>query len=202
MLSNFVFPVGRDNYGGVDRFWFIPESDIDYVDELKQVVLKAGKQWYLGKATRYSVTFTNPSADARSGTSYLPTIKGLTSKHTPEMENLLTYMRGKRFVVVYKDKNGYLNQVGTKGQPLKFTTEHTTGDDPGTKNGVIFTFEGKTKQPPVHYIREIVISQEVPVDLPTSEPSTVYVNNVLVRSLHPGERFDIKTQFSLQFDII
>lgn len=202
MLSNLNFTVGRDNYGGVDRFWFVPEKEIDYVDNTGQVVLKADKVWYLGTATKYTIDFINPSVEGRGGTTYEPLLTGTTSKHTPTMEALLKKMRGQRFVLIYKDKNGYLNQVGSKGQPLTFQTEQTSGKTPDNKNGVNFSFSGFTKNPPINYLREIVVSTGPGIPLPTYQPSTVYVNNELVRSMQPGERFDITTQFSLQFDVI
>lgn len=202
MLSNLNFTVGRDNYGGIDRFWFVPEKDIDYVDKTGQVVLKAEAVWYLGTVTKYSIEFINPSNEGRGGTTYEPTLTGITSKHTPEMEALMKQLRGKRFVVIYKDKNGYLNQIGTKGQPLIFQTEQGSGTTPETKNGVNFSFSGFSRNPPINYLREIVVSNAPGAPAPEYQPSTVYINNVLVRSMQPGERFDLTTQFSFQFDII
>lgn len=202
MFSNLNFPVNQDNFGGVDRFWFIPERDIDYVDASKQVVLKEGKAWYLGKATKYSINFKNPSRDARGGTTFRPRLTGTVKRHSPEMEALLSYMRGKRYVVIYKDKNGYLNQVGTKGQALVFETDQDSGTSPDTSNAVSFNFSGDTKLPPVHYIRELVVSEDPGAEVPVVDPVLVYINGNLVGTRQPGEIVDIKSEFTLEFDLL
>ena len=64
---NLNCPVTGDNYRGVERFWLAHEEDIAGVDDSGQVLLKEGKFWNLGKATKYSIKFSNPGTTRRGG---------------------------------------------------------------------------------------------------------------------------------------
>ena len=143
---NLTFPVTGDNYGGVDRFWFAHEDDIAGVDAASQIVLKEGKFWNLGRATKYTLDFSNPQTTRRGGIIFNSTLKGVVKKYRPELEDVLSKMRGERFALVFKDLNGYLTQVGRPGELLTFTTDQATGGLPSENNQYQFSFGGQTNK--------------------------------------------------------
>jgi hypothetical protein len=143
---NLTFAVTGDNYGGVDRFWFAHEDDIAGIDTNGQVVLKPNKNWNLGKATKFTLDFSNPQTTRRGGVIFNSTLKGVVKKYRPELEEVLSKMRGERFALVFKDLNGYLVQVGRPGELLTFTTDQATGGLPSENNQYQFSFGGQTNK--------------------------------------------------------
>jgi hypothetical protein len=140
---NLTFPVTGDNYGGVDRFWFAHEDDIAGVDESGQIILKEGKFWNLGRAVKYTLNFSNPQSTRRGGTTFNPSLRGVVKKYRPELEAVLAEMRGERFALIVKDKNGYIIQVGRPGELLTFSTDQDTGGLPYENNEFRISFAGQ-----------------------------------------------------------
>jgi hypothetical protein len=199
---NLTFPVIGDNYGGVDRFWFAHEEDIDGVDALGQIVLKPGAFWNLGKATKYSLEFSNPGTTRRGGTSFNSSLTGKVKKYRPELETVLTAMRGERFALIIKDKNGFLIQVGRPGELLTFDTDQETGELPSDNNEYRFTFKGSTTAKPVNYTAEIPVDPGTPEQPTTGSPVTIYLNGTLVAVIPAGGSFLITTEFTLEYQIL
>lgn len=140
---NLTFPVTGDNYGGVDRFWFAIEEDIAGTDANGQIILKEGKFWNLGRAVKYTLEFSNPQNTRRGGATFSPSLRGVVKKYRPELEQVLAAMRGERFALIVKDKNGYLIQVGRPGELLTFSTDQDTGGMPFDGNQYAFSFRGQ-----------------------------------------------------------
>ena len=201
-MQDLNFPVRSDNFGGVDRFWFTPESAIDYVDDNGLVVLKEGRVWYLGKATKYSLDFSCPAKEKRGGTLYDPRLTGLISKVTPELKEVLKSMSGNRYIIIYKDKNGYLFQAGIPAEALRFEFEEFTGDSPAAKNGVRFSFKGTTRQEPVHYNREIVTDTPGGGSSPDAPPAIIKINGNIVAFVQPGATYEINSDFTLEYQLM
>ena len=203
-MQDLNFPVGTtDNFGGVDRFWFTPESAVDFVDEFGQVVLKGAAVWYLGKATKYTLDFNCPAKEKRGGTLYEPRLTGLISRVTPELKKVLRQMNGNRFILIYKDKNGYLFQVGGPEQALIFEFDEFTGDNPSSKNGVRFSFKGTVRQEPVHNIREIVSGPGNNESTnPDALPVTIQINGSTVATAAPGQTVNITSDFTIEFELV
>lgn len=143
---NLTFPVVGDNYGGVDRFWFAHEDDIDGTDAEGQILLKSGKVWSLALGTKYTVEFINPANTRRGGTTFNPSLTGKVKKYRPELEAVLAEMRGERYALIIKDKNGHYIQVGRPGELLTFSTDQGTGGMPYENNEYKFSFRGQTSR--------------------------------------------------------
>jgi hypothetical protein len=201
-MQDLNFPLRTaDNFGGLDRFWFLPESAVQEVDDNGMVVLKEGAVWYLGKATRYTLDFSCPARERRGGTLFEPRLQGLISRHTPELEAVLKQLRGQRFILIYKDRNGYLNQVGIPGEALRFESEQVTGDTPAAKNGVRFTFSGSTRQEPVYYNREITTGTPGDGSSTDGPPVTIKINGNVVALRDPGTTYEFFSDFTHEFTI-
>jgi hypothetical protein len=199
---NLSFPVTGDNYGGVDRFWFAHEDDIDSVDAQDQIILKAGKYWNLGRATKFTLEFSNPQSTKRGGTIFNPQLTGVVKKYRPELETVLDAMRGERFALIIKDKNGYLTQVGRPGELLTFDTDQGTGGMPYENNQYALSFRGQTRTKPVNYLSEIVVGPDTPTEPTSGFPVKIYLNGDLVAIIPGGGTFSILTEFTLEYKIL
>jgi hypothetical protein len=104
-------------------------------------------------------------------------------------------------VIIYKDKNGYLTQIGGYEQYLTFVADSNTGDMPQTKNGVSFSFKGTIRKKPVHYIREIVTSEPSVNPGPVGDPVTIRINGQVVALVQPGGTYSINSEFTLEFQL-
>ncbi len=199
---NLIFPVSGDNYGGVDRFWFAHEDDISHVDAAGQIILKEDTFWHLGKTLKYSTEFQNPSQDKRGGVIFNSSLTGTVKKYRPELEEVLQQMRGERYALIYKDKNGYLVQVGRPGELLTFTTEQLTGGMPYDNNGFKWAFRGQTTAKPVNFLMEIPVDPTTPAEPVIGNPVNIYLNGQLVATIAPGGSFYITTEFTLEYVIL
>lgn len=202
MSKDLNFPVKGDNFGGLDRFWFVAVEDVDSIDVNGHVILRDGVVWNIGRATRHTLDYNCPDRMTKGGTIYGPSLVGISSKWTPELEAVLSEMRGNRYVLIVKDRNGYLTQVGTKGQGLLFESRRGSGTTPDSKNGVDFSFRGSVTEEPIYFNLEIVTSDEqndvVIADVP---PSIVKINGNIVAILAPGETYEISSEFTLEYEL-
>lgn len=199
---NLTFPVTGDNYGGVDRFWFIHEDDISHLDANGLIIPKEGAFWNLGKCTKYSLDFKNPGNTKRGGTIYSPRLTGTVKMYRPELEDILEEMRDERFGLIIKDKNGYLVQVGRPNELLTFSADQQTGGLPSDNNAYDIEFRGETKVKPIPYLLEISTDPETPSTPVTGAPVTITVNGQPAVSVPAGGTFAITTEFTLEYTIL
>ncbi len=199
---NLTFPVTGDNYGGVDRFWFVHEDDIAGVDELGQLVLKEGRFWNLGRAVKYTLDYSCPQTTRRGGVEFNPSLRGIVKKYRPEVETVIAAMMGERFALIVKDKNGYLIQVGKPGELLTFSTDQDTGELPSDNNEYNFSFRGATTSRPIHYISEIMVNPDTPSEPVLGSPVLIFLNGSLVATVPSGGSFAITTEFTLEYQIL
>lgn len=199
---NLNFPVTGDNYGGVDRFWFAHEDDIHGTDVNGLIVLNPGKYWNAGRAVKYSLNFSNPMSVRRGGPIFNSSLSGIVKKYRPELEAVLNQMRGERFALIIKDKNGYLVQVGRPGELLQFSTDQGTGGLPSDNNEYRFSFQGSTTLRPIPWIGEIPVNPENPSEPVIGSPVRIFYNGEQVAIVPAGGQFNITSEFSLEFEIL
>lgn len=199
---NLIFPVSGENYGGVDRFWFAHEDDISGIDQNGQLILKEGSVWSVGRAVKYSMEFQNPSQDRRGGIIFNPVLSGVVKKYRPELEEVLQQMRGERYGLIYRDKNGYLIQVGSPGEFLTFTTEYLSGGLPYENNGFRWAFRGQIKSKPVSRILEIEADNSTPPESAQGLPVILRYNGQQIGTAAPGSTVNITSEFTLEFQIL
>jgi hypothetical protein len=196
---NLTFPVSGDNYGGVDRFWFIHEDDIGHVDFFGRVIPQPGRYYSIGRGTKFTIEHSNPANPNRGGVVYSPQLRATVKKYRPELESILHSMRGERFAVIYKDKNGYLVQVGQPNELLTFSTEQGTGGMPFDPNAYNIRFAGDTKREPVRWFGRIPVSPGSPEEPVVGLGVIIIVNGQQVGILPPGSAMYITTDFTLEF---
>jgi hypothetical protein len=199
---NLSFPVTGDNYGGVDRFWFAHEDDIEGVDDQGQIILRSGAYWNLGRAVKYTLDFQHPQNTRRGGNVYAPSLSGVVKKYRPELEQVIAKMQGERFAIIIKDKNGYLLQVGMPGELLTFSTDLATGAMPYENNEYKFGFRGQTTAKPVNFLKEIETDPSIPSEPVIGSPVLIYLNGSLAASVPAGGTFAITTEFTLEYTIL
>lgn len=195
---NLTFPVTGDNYGGVDRFWFIHEEDIGEVDFYGRVLPKPGRYYSLGKCTKFTISHRNPATPNRGGVVYDPEISGTVKRYRPDLERILQQMRGERFAIIYKDKNGHLIQVGKPRELLTFSTQQGTGELPFENNAYRIRFAGATKVEPVQWFGRIPVAPGTPEEPVIGSAVRVIVNGDLVAQIPPGSSIYIVSDFTIE----
>jgi hypothetical protein len=142
-------PLLVDNVGGVEALWYCDVADVLRIPETANaaialdVELRAGATWHQLVATRGTLRFSQPGKDDRHGDFWQPNLKGALAKASPTVAAGLEALDGRRFLVLYRDQNGYCWLVGTPDSPLKFTDKYDSGS-PTERNGYDFQFAGET----------------------------------------------------------
>jgi len=142
-----------DNLGGLLSFDFIPSSDVLSIPEpnksriLQPIVLKSGKSWSSGYGTRGTMSFSEDQGNGDHGAKYAAKISLVVPKEESENEDLYHEMRHQTFIVVYTNANGLKKVVGTIAEPLKFTSNLSTGSDvPNRNQHTIQFYEDTTRK--------------------------------------------------------
>jgi len=192
----------------MDRFYYVPVEDVRGEDLYGLVVLKPGKQFFQGDCTRYSSSFNeNPISDP-NGKLINPEFMGVIPKLDSAKKQTLDSMDNRRFVLLYKDKNGGFWQVGGHQQGLRFNSEKSTGEGAEGRNAATVRFSAeRMKKEVIPYNKELILETtptdpENPTPEPEpTEPAIVKINGFTVASLAPGEIFETNTPFTLNFEL-
>jgi hypothetical protein len=193
-----IFPVSGDNYGGVDRFWFIREQDISHVDFYERIIPKEGKFWNLARAVKYSLELVVQAPTIRSGVVFEVELRGKIKKYRPDLEAALHQMRGERYAIIIKDLNGYLYQIGHPDELLTFRTDQGSGSIPSDNNEYRFSLSGDTKYKPVPWFGKIPVGEGTPQQPVIGSSVALFVNDAKVADVEPGGRIDMTSDFTLE----
>ncbi|MDO7849218.1 hypothetical protein Q5H92_22835 [Hymenobacter sp. M29] len=141
-------PLLVDNTGGVEALWYCDVADVLSYPRTAaaalatDVVLVPGASWYQLIATRGTLSYGQAGATDRHGDFFKPLLKGALAKATPTVAAGLEALDGRRFLVLYRDQNGYVWLVGTPDSPLTWSEKYESGS-PTTRNGYDFQFAGE-----------------------------------------------------------
>lgn len=193
-----LFPVSGDNYGGVDRFWFIHGEDISHVDFYGRIIPKPGYFWSLGKSVKYTTELSIQSPPSRSGVIYEVDLRGKIKKYRPDLESVMRSMRGERYAIIVKDINGYLYQIGHPDELLTFRADQGTDSLPSGNNEYRFRFSGDTKYKPLPWFGLIPVGPDTPEEPVIGSAVQLFVNNAKVADVEPGGRIDMTSDFTLE----
>ncbi|MEM8564924.1 MAG: hypothetical protein AAGF85_00590 [Bacteroidota bacterium] len=190
------FPVSGNNYGGLKLFWFVPIEDVES-ETTNDVVLKDSKVWFIGRATKFSGDYNERSRSLKYGTKRTLSLDGEMAKLTPELDEVVSQMLGRKYIVVYNDFNGYLKKLGTVEQPLTFEYSGRSGTRPGTKNGISFSYSGVITSSVSYYTGQLPTSEDpTPVDPPVGDPVTIKWNDdTIIAVASPGSTVVIRSEF-------
>jgi len=160
-MNDLNFPAA-DNFGGVDKFWFVETKNIvsipEPVDEIipDDVVLVSGAAWSKGWVTKGTISFNEREQNSSHGELYRPVLEGFASKITPELKKAIRNLVGRKLVIIYKDHNGYYNIVGNSENYLEASYSLNPGTKPGDRNGIALRFEGEGARSFFIYTGQIV----------------------------------------------
>lgn len=135
---------GEDNLGGGRSFLFTDPSYIEVEEpEYKSKIYDAhqlflGKTWFSANFTELSLGFQETES-IKSG-AYVKTsvLRGYVPKDDLLNHNLLLKIGKRGLVVLYKDNNGEVRQLGTRQNPAKLTMNTNHGGS-GNINKIGFT---------------------------------------------------------------
>lgn len=181
-----LFPVSGDNYGGVDRFWFIHEEAISHVDFYGRIIPKTGFFWNLGKSVKYTTELSIQSPPSRSGVIYEVDLRGKLKKYRPDLESVMRAMRGERYAILVKDLNGYIYQIGHPDELLTFRADQGTDSMPSGNNEYRFRFSGDTKYKPLPWFGIIPVGPDTPQEPVIGSAVTFFANGAMGGEAEPG----------------
>lgn len=201
-----------DNNGGLVKFYFTAAEHVVRIPEpvagkiTTDIEMAPGTTWYAFYATRGSLQYREPGQADRAGTRYRMELKGYIAKDTPELSAALADLAPPRkFVLLYRDQNGFLKLVGSPEYYLTFERELDTGTDPSNRNGFAFSFKGDNIAPAAFYEGAFTV-HEVGEIAPPPPPEQVVIirrgDGQEVARLLPGQTFEIISGFSWGFRII
>lgn len=145
---------GKRNVSGLVSFFFVEARYLLQdprplfgarglvVDELP---LSSAAQWYQGIVTSYTLNYAENRQQRRTGEYYQQQIDGVIARQSPELQEVLSAMRRRRYVVITRDRNNYLKLIGSRECPLEFSYRSQTGSSPRERNQVSFRFQGDTR---------------------------------------------------------
>lgn len=138
-----------DNTGGVEALWYADVADVlsapdpDTALITENVVLRPNASWYQLVATRTTLAFTQPGKKDRHGDYWQPALKGVLARASVELSEGLEALDSRRFLLLYRDHNGYVWLVGAPDEPLSFSDKYDAGTATA-RNNYDFTFSGET----------------------------------------------------------
>lgn len=147
---------GRRNVAGLVSFFFVEANQLLadprpkagavslIVDELP---VSPTAQWYQGIVTPFTLSYAENRQQTRQGEYYRQQLDGVIARQSPELQEVLSSLHRRRFVLVSRDRNNYLKLIGTKECPLEFSYSSSSGSSPRERNQVSFRFSGDTRTP-------------------------------------------------------
>jgi hypothetical protein len=151
-LRNIAQEQGIDNTGGIEAAWYALASDLlDFPDPdvgplpIGQLNLRPGATWYQLVSIRDTVRYKQTPKDlGRHGKSYTQKLTGTLARHTTELAAGLESLDGQELVLLYRDRNGQVQLVGTPEQPLVWDDAYDSGETPVQRNNYDWTLTGET----------------------------------------------------------
>lgn len=149
-LRNIAQERGQDNFGGIEAAWYTYAADLlDYPAEgplpIAQLSLRPGASWYQLVSIRDTVRYKQTPKDLqRHGQSFTQKLTGTLARHSVELALGLEALDGQELVLLYRDRNGQVQLVGTPEQPLVWSDAYDTGESFHQRNNYDWTLAGET----------------------------------------------------------
>lgn len=194
--------------GGLEVVFFAPEESIKKYPQADGLILRgslelhAGHTFFMMGYTRQTSSYDFQHRSNTRGTLYDITQRGIVPTDAPALGNLFYSMAapGRRYVLLFRDKNGYL-RVTPPGYPLPFTYKFATGDDPHNRPGYTVTFSDNIPYPCFYYSGAFEVSELgiiTPPVVGSAEPVRIRFNGNIVKIVNPGDILDITSDFVLE----
>ncbi len=120
------------NMGGIVKYNFILVDDVVSIPEAENgkiagpVVLVTGGVWSKGYGQRGSTVYSEPEEKTGAGSVFKWLFESVVPKDRTENDVLFYKMRNGGFIIDYTDGNGLRKLIGSKSEPLQFSSSLTT----------------------------------------------------------------------------
>ena len=129
-----------DNMGGLLKIWAVPPSDITISNnEVSFTNTNNIVEMYCSPG---SMSFTEKENKSGAGISYKTELNAFAPKDSPEAQQIINEMTGRKWIAVYLDQNEQYKVAGTVDVPLRIAFDLNTGSDTAERNGHSVSFYG------------------------------------------------------------
>lgn len=157
-----------DNLGGVEACWYTEAANLlnfpASADELiitDDLELKAGANWFQLVSVRDSVRYKQTPKDLnRHGQSYTQQLTGTLARHSAGLASGLESLERQELVLLYRDRNGEVQLVGTPEQPLSWKDAYDAGTL-SNRNNYDWTLAAETPRRARPYLGRWTVSDVV-----------------------------------------
>ena len=206
---------GLDNLGGVEALWYTRAANLlDFPAEGELIIgqhlsLAPGATWYQLVSVRHTVRYKQTSKDlGRHGESHTQSLIGTLARHSGALATGLEALDGQALVVLYRDRNGEVQLVGTPEQPLTWKDAYDSGLDFGTRNNYDWTLAGETPRRARPYLGTWEVSAQGvqgSIVLGSGQGGSVELRTAggrLLATVPAGKSIVLKSGFKLSYEII
>jgi hypothetical protein len=204
-----------DNLGGVAALWYTRAADLlnfPALGELpitQNLALREGAFWYQLVSVRQTVRYKQtPKALGRHGDTYTQLLVGTLARHTAPLAAGLEALEGQELVVLYRDRNGEVQLLGTPEQPLTFRDTYDSGIDFLTRNNYDWSFSGETPRRARPYLGSWEVSGlglETGMVLQPGQGGRVEIRDkrgTLMATVDAGRTVVLRSGFRVAFTIV
>ncbi|WP_276496705.1 hypothetical protein [Pontibacter litorisediminis] len=199
--------------GGIfSRFYFTESRSLpellptDGTSITGDLQLTPGTLFNFIDATQFTPDFDQQDDDDVNGISYSHNFSGFVAGDTPELAAALLSMKGRHFVLLYRDFDEQLKLIGDREHHLVFDYRLSSGNNPGDRKGYKFSFKGKSRNPSFFYNGSFEVA-EVGIIAPpvTTDGTPVRMEDThgnLIANIPAGKTLVIRSGFKLIYTII
>lgn len=206
-----ILPEFEANIGGLDLVFFTPVENIRRWPVANglllqgDLILQPEAKFFILGYTRFTPTYEEQLKDDARGGTYKIEQQGFIPSDLPGLGNSLYQLKGGRYVLLFRDRNGYL-RITPPQYTAGFEYRFNKGDKPDDAPGYRLSFEANAPYPAFYYSGKFEVS-----DLGTITPppagsgAPVLILNgkgEILATVEPGGTFQIKSGFSFGFRIL
>jgi hypothetical protein len=129
-----------DNLGGLLAIWAVPPDDI-YIG-FNAVSFFTAENIIEMYCSPGSISFTEKETQEKYGLGYKNELNAFIPKDSLEVQAIINYMTGRKWVVIFLDQNEQFKVAGTPEIPLRVSFDLDTGADTPDRNGHSISFYG------------------------------------------------------------
>ena len=132
-----------ENMGGLLNIWAVPTTD--YYLSGKTVTFSNTENIYQLYCSPDSLQFSETLKRTDAGIHYNTIVSGFAPKDSEELQTALQYIESRKWIVIFRDGNGYFKIAGNYGEALKLSSGLNTGRNTSDRAGCKIEFSGKLK---------------------------------------------------------
>ncbi len=197
-----ILPEFDTNIGGLDTVFYTPVENViswPLANGLLlkgDLVLQPDSKFYILGYTRYSPAYEEQLKDDTRGGTYKIEQQGFISSDLPDLGNLFYQIRGGRYILLFKDRNGYL-RITPPHYTVGFEYRFSSGDKPDDAPGYKLSFEGSSPYPAFYYSGKFEVSNLGTIKPPTGvgEPAIIETGSGEIVTIPAGGRIKITSGF-------